>query len=179
MITLHLPGEWAFETWVPGRSVTKGSTRSFIRKGKIVTVADNDRDQDDWKILVRHQVRQAWARRPITTDAVIVELGFVLPRRATAPKTFTPHHTRKPDVDKLMRMILDVMTGLVYADDGQVITGIPSKREAEIGEEPGVRIRLAVLEPVGRPARPSTRNTPRSPRSRVATGGEDGNPDAP
>lgn len=29
-------------------------------------------------------------------------------------------HTKQPDVDKLLRMILDAMTGIVWGDDSQV-----------------------------------------------------------
>lgn len=36
-------------------------------------------------------------------------------------------HTKKPDVDKLFRMLSDAMTGIVWADDSQVCFSIINK----------------------------------------------------
>ena len=47
--------------------------------------------------------------------------GRLLP---SAPK----HPARKPDVDKYLRRILDAMTGVIYADDGQVVQVSAAKR---------------------------------------------------
>lgn len=166
------PAAWDLDVWVPGKAVPKGSTRAITRKnGVVVTVADNHDAQQAWKPVVQVYVRRSWGYRPVTAAPVAVDLDFVLPRRASAPKTFTPPHTRKPDIDKLSRMILDALTAVVWADDAQVTRKGESKREAEPGEEPGVRIRLAVLAPPPRPAR--------STRTKAGNGVVPGGPDAP
>ena len=30
-------------------------------------------------------------------------------------------HTKKPDIDKLVRLVLDALTGIAYVDDSQVV----------------------------------------------------------
>jgi len=42
---------------------------------------------------------------------------------------------KRPDVDKLSRHVLDALTGVVYADDGQVVTLVASKHFAA-GDDP-------------------------------------------
>ncbi len=73
---------------------------------------------------------------------VTVALEFVLPRPKSAPKTRTPAATKRPDVDKLARAILDAITGICVADDAQVTHLCAKKRLGEIGETPGVHIRI-------------------------------------
>lgn len=55
-----------------------------------------------------------------------------------------PH--KKPDVDKWARHTLDAMTGVIYADDGQVVDLLCAKRYAE-GDEPArIEIEVTVIE---------------------------------
>jgi Holliday junction resolvase RusA-like endonuclease len=67
----------------------------------------------------------------IAAAPVHVRMTFNLPRpaghygsgknagkvRASAPR----EHVTKPDLDKLARCVLDALTGVVYADDSQVV----------------------------------------------------------
>lgn len=142
------PGEpWDLDVFVPGKPEPKGSTRAFVRGGRAVTVADNKTTQKAWASYVRDAVAQAWDELPggPTAAAVYVRVDFVLPRRASAPKRSTPAHVRKPDGDKLTRCVWDALTHVVWVDDAQVVEWSGSKREAEIGETPGARIRVALL----------------------------------
>lgn len=138
---------WALDVFVPGEPKTQGSFRPIKHKvtGKAVMIPSNNTGQRDWRAYMRDVVGQAWAGRQPSTDPVVMCLDFVLPRRKSAPKGWTPHHTRKPDPDKLVRAVRDALTSVVYADDAQVVTGTETKREAEPGEAPGVRIRVALL----------------------------------
>lgn len=77
---------------------------------------------------------------PAGTAAVLV-VEFVMPRPKSLPKKQpTKPHTSRPDVDKLLRAIGDALTGVVWADDGQCVQSVGSKRYAEPGEGPGARI---------------------------------------
>lgn len=137
--------------FVPGRPEPKGSTKSFAikannRRGmRAVTVADNDETQRNWTAFVRDRAQQTWAPRPPIDGPVRVVVDFVMPRRASAPKRSTPPHTRKPDGDKLTRCVWDALTHVVFVDDAQVVAWGGSKREAEIGEVPGARIKVERL----------------------------------
>jgi Holliday junction resolvase RusA-like endonuclease len=52
----------------------------------------------------------------------------------------------KPDKDKLERRVLDALSGVIYADDSQVVGGEPSKWYAE-GDDPArIEIEVRVLE---------------------------------
>ena len=147
---------WHLDIWVHGKPVTKGSTTAYAIKApntkrgmRAVTTAANDPDQKAWGAHVRAGVVEAWSSASQlgapTAAPVIVWCEFVMPRRASAPKGWTEPHTRKPDTDKLLRMIGDQLTHVVVTDDATSVMMGGVKREAEPDEAPGVRIRLCVL----------------------------------
>lgn len=104
---------------IEGRCPTKGSTRSFVnpKSGKVVTLADN-RSLKQWTTDARWQARAAKVPMIYKPNGVFVKVrvDFVKPRTA---KQDTP--TVRPDCDKLLRAILDMLTGVGYADDAQVV----------------------------------------------------------
>lgn len=98
------------------------------------------------------RVDVAWAARehfptPLA-GPVRLELGFVMPRPKSTPKSKTPAAIKRPDVDKLARAVLDAITGVVVADDSQVVHLVATKRIAEPGEESGVMLRAFECEAV-------------------------------
>lgn len=126
--------------FVPGTPEPQGSTRSFVVKGRAVTTSDNP-DVKPWRAVISAYIRDSIG--PVIvhpTGPVSLGLLFVMPRRKGEPKRITPPHTRRPDADKLVRAVLDALTGLVYTDDSQVVEIHARKRTAEIGEMPGVTI---------------------------------------
>jgi len=127
--------------FVPGEVQPKGSTKSFATKtGKIVTTDDNP-DTKPWQAVVASFVRQVAGPIIVYPEGPVrLDLSFVMKRRVAEPKRVTPPHTRKPDLDKLVRAILDSLTGLIYADDNQVTCVNCDKYTAAIGEQPGVHI---------------------------------------
>jgi crossover junction endodeoxyribonuclease RusA len=64
--------------------------------------------------------RDRAARLESLQGPVGVSLAFTLPRPASAPKGRSWPCVR-PDLDKLVRAVLDALTGPVLADDGQVV----------------------------------------------------------
>jgi Holliday junction resolvase RusA-like endonuclease len=151
MVPLDIADDDQLVVFVPGRPVPKGSTKAFAikannRRGmRAVTTADNNADQKAWGAYIRSRVLDVWGARSPWVGPVRVTTTFVMPRRASAPKRSTPPHTRKPDGDKLTRCVWDVLTHVVWVDDAQVVSWSGSKREAEIGETPGVLIRVERL----------------------------------
>lgn len=68
---------------------------------------------------------------------------FELPR----PKSLRQKdvaHTKRPDLDKLVRAIGDALTGVVYRDDSQVVDIRASKA---YGAQPGVWVSVSSMEP--------------------------------
>lgn len=127
------------QIWVPGTPVPQGSAKGYVVKGHAVITHDNEQTMP-WRSHVAALLRAAVGPRIIYPRPVPVRvsLQFVMPRRAAEPKRQTPAHTRKPDVDKLARAVLDAATGILYEDDSQVVSVDVNKRTAEIGEEPGL-----------------------------------------
>lgn len=87
-----------------------------------------------WRAAVRTAAIEAMHGQPPRTGPLEVWLRFIMPRpkshlrqgRAqtdgwrllpSAPR----QHTGKPDVDKLVRAVLDALTGVAWCDDAQVV----------------------------------------------------------
>lgn len=108
-----------FTFTIDGRCPTKGSTKSFVhpKSGRVVTMADN-RNLKQWTTDARWVARAAKVPLIYKPNGVYVKVrvDFVKPKTA---KQDTP--TVRPDCDKLLRAILDMLTGVGYADDSQVV----------------------------------------------------------
>ena len=150
-------GEFAFT--VHGVAQAKGSMRAFAPKGggrPIVT--DGNRNVKGWQYLVASAAGDALARVPDDTrarlyaSALRCELVFYLPRPKALRAAIVPH-TKRPDIDKLVRAACDALTGIVWHDDAQVVELVAVKRYAETGAGPRVDVRVT-LEPQARIAAP-------------------------
>ena len=135
-------------TWfhVRGNPAPQGSKSAFRRGNRIVLVETSKR-LPRWREAV--QTAALTHLTPIEAGVPVrVELHFVMPRPKSTPKSrpTPPAVKRIGDVDKLARACLDGLDGPAYADDSQVTELVASKRIAEAGEEPGVRIRVTRAE---------------------------------
>lgn len=117
---------------IDGDPKPKGSMRSVGNR----MVNDNP-DCDKWIQDIRIQL----VGRRMYEGPIKVELRFYLPRGKTVRRQ-QPHV--KPDLDKLVRAVLDAMTGYCYKDDGQVVIIEAMKEYADFGH-PGVEIRLTPM----------------------------------
>lgn len=126
----------SFRVW--GTPVPKGSMRAFVNKGKPVIVHQNSGGIGEWTQSVASAAKDARERASehLVTDAVEVDMAFYLPRPKTVSRKL-PH--KRPDLDKLIRTVLDAITGILFADDGQVVHITAGKYYADKGElTPGV-----------------------------------------
>lgn len=122
--------------FVPGDPAPQGSKR-HVGGGRMI---ESSKAVGPWRERVALSAHAAGVR--MLTGPVCVGLEFVRSRPASTPKSRTPAAVKKPDLDKLVRAILDALTGIAYADDSQVTEIYASKRLAEIGETPGVRLTI-------------------------------------
>lgn len=119
----------SFSFQVAGDPKTKGSNVSFVseKSGRVVT-KDGCKGLRQWLEAVGWAAREVY-KGPPYTGGVHLGLWFYMPRprshylksgalRDDAP----PAHVVKPDVDKLVRAVLDALTGVVYVDDNQVVS---------------------------------------------------------
>jgi Holliday junction resolvase RusA-like endonuclease len=74
---------------------------------------------------------------------VRISLDFYLSKGHTV-KRLLP--TVPPDLDKLIRAVLDALTGIAYHDDAQVVELVTTKK---YGAEPGVDISISPVRHVG------------------------------
>ncbi len=126
---------------VNGQPACKGSLKAFVPKGwNRPVLTSTSKGLKEWEALVRHAGRVAGVEC-VERGPVSVGLVFRLSRpkamKDTSPLT---HDKQQYDVDKLSRAVLDALTGLAYADDGQVDDLKAQKRYAQPQESPGVRV---------------------------------------
>jgi Holliday junction resolvase RusA-like endonuclease len=75
---------------------------------------------------IRWRIRGLYKEEPVTIP-IYVEILFYMPipkHTSTVRKkdmiNGKMHHMKRPDVDNLIKLILDCMTGIVYKDDSQI-----------------------------------------------------------
>lgn len=114
-----------FSFRVIGKPVTQGSVTAIPIKrksGRMGAVAIHTHSDALYiqRTAIQHEYNALggvlYEDSPITID---MTFSFVRPKSVSAKKR--PHHTVKPDVDKLVRAVLDALTNVAYRDDSQVI----------------------------------------------------------
>lgn len=117
-----------------GNPVAQGRPR-FSKIGNFVRTYDPEKSRS-WKNDVR---MQAILQKPILLEgALILKASFYLLRPKTLPKKIL-HHTKKPDLDNLIKGVKDALKGICYRDDSQVVESYISKTYSDI---PGVIIEI-------------------------------------
>jgi len=174
MITKFV-GARALSFTVDGDPQTKGSARAFVQFGEVLEAADRFRktgkriaprayitndnpNAKHWQETVMDAAIEARRGGPLVAGElmagpVVVDLRFYLARPLKLANVTVTHATR-PDADKLARCVLDGLTGVVYADDGQVVAVRIAKQYAPIDGRPGVAITITEAA-VADPAAPS------------------------
>ena len=110
---------------VDGRCATKGSANSFIdpRTGRKVWKASNTKlkswTKDARKAAMAAKVPLIYKPHGVSLN---VRVEFVKPKTA---KQSTP--SVRPDIDKLLRAVMDALTNVAYQDDSQVVSVTSTK----------------------------------------------------
>jgi len=128
------------EFFVPGEPRTQGSKTQGIRKDGSPYMRENKTGQwKQWRETVEQEAFIAGRLRRLTPDdrfaPFFLQITFRLGPR---PKTIPPSRlfkTTTPDVDKLVRAVLDGLTGQVYKDDCQVVGVLALKDYGTPGAE--------------------------------------------
>jgi Holliday junction resolvase RusA-like endonuclease len=121
----------------------QGSTRAFIPRGwtRPVITTDNTKLKP-WRQELAQTVviamRDRGAQMAARGVPIAIALTFVFEKPKSEKKS-TVHKVTKPDLDKLLRAVLDALTGIAYADDSQVtechvakVFGSPARLEVQI-----------------------------------------------
>jgi crossover junction endodeoxyribonuclease RusA len=109
--------------------------RAFVPKGwtRPVLTSTNPKVKG-WQQLVAEQAQQV-AEDGLFVGPVAMGVVFHLPRPQSLPKRIL-HHTKKPDLDKLVRALKDALKGVLYTDDSQVVRLLAHKQYAAIAAAP-------------------------------------------
>lgn len=115
---------------VAGEAIPQGSMRGFVNKntGQAIVTSANKRTRA-WRDRVADEAREHLEGfgHGMLTGAVGIRVVFTMVRPAGhfGKRGLLPSARRrptvKPDIDKLLRAILDALTGVAYRDDAQVV----------------------------------------------------------
>jgi crossover junction endodeoxyribonuclease RusA len=133
-----------FSFTIFGVAQPQGSTRAFMPRGwtRPVITTDNAKVKP-WRqelaqtaMVVMHESGAKLAARGVPIS-IALTFYFDKPK---SEKKFAVHKVTKPDLDKLLRAVLDGLTGIAYEDDSQVceclvakIFGSPARLEVQVG----------------------------------------------
>jgi Holliday junction resolvase RusA-like endonuclease len=132
-----------FSFTIFGVAQPQGSTRAFMPRGwtRPVITTDNAKVKP-WRqelaqtaMVAMHECGAKLAARGVPIS-IVLTFHFDKPK---SEKKFAVHKVTKPDLDKLLRAVLDALTGIAYADDSQVtecrvakIFGSPARLEVQV-----------------------------------------------
>lgn len=114
-----------FEFTVKGKAETKGSARAFKCGDRCIITNDNPKCKK-WQQTVSLAARIAGVTKKDCV-AVWVEFHIEIPKTYIKKRTAGCPHMMKPDIDKLVRPILDALTGVAYEDDNCVFSVTATK----------------------------------------------------
>lgn len=116
--------------FVDGLPVPQGSMK--VINGRVIH--NKGSELAAWRSAVALIARQNGAR-PLT-EPIQITIKFYLPKPRTVKR---PMPSVAPDLDKLIRSVLDGLTAIAYVDDGQVVSIVAQKA---YGERIGAEIRV-------------------------------------
>lgn len=108
---------------------------------EIARIALNAREAVDWPLLRGEAIAvtvRFFTQRPSGHYGTGRNAGLLKDSAPTRP-------AKRPDVDKWVRHLLDAMTGVVYTDDGQVVSLLATKEYAEGSTPPRTEVEVSVL----------------------------------
>jgi Holliday junction resolvase RusA-like endonuclease len=108
---------------IPGKPISKARPR-FARRGKFV-IAYSSQETEEGRFLF--EVQKQWNRPPIE-GPLKVRCSFEMPipkgtskKKTKAMSEEKIRHTKKPDIDNLIKFSCDCLNGVVFKDDSQIV----------------------------------------------------------
>lgn len=110
----------------PGIPQPQGNKTGIVRGGRAILVEGRRTKSrnafTEWRATVR--IAAAAARGETCIEGpVLVDVHFAVPRPASAPKTKRTFPSKRPDLDKYVRAVLDALSeAQVWKDDAQAVS---------------------------------------------------------
>ncbi len=145
-IVAHEDDDNQIHFFVGGEPQPKGSTRAFyVKKLDRVVTTNSNRNTKQWQLRVAMEAQRANECRKVSFYSpdkcygYEVEASFLFQRPKSLPKK-TCLNTKRPDLDKLLRAVLDGLANIIIPDDAQVISISSKKSYADGSGMPGAEI---------------------------------------
>jgi len=131
------------EFTVLGKAEPQGSTKAFMVKGRPRITSANPKmkpyrqevGQTALATRAALGIHNVWAGRHVP---VVVHYEYYFAKPKSVPKG-RGCPSVKPDIDKLIRSTTDALTGILYADDGQII-GVTATKYYGLPERTVIRV---------------------------------------
>lgn len=139
--------------FVPGQPVGKGRPRTSTKNGvfrvhtdKRTTTKEKEVKAIAWSAM-HENGRLAPTDKPcaVFVDAAY-RVGTSFTKKRKALCYGQKERPGKPDIDNVVKLVMDAMNGVVYRDDTQAVVTVSLKRYAVEGEEQGVMVTVIPLE---------------------------------
>ncbi len=126
------------EIVIPGEPCAQGRPR-FARRGKFMVAYDPAKSRN-WKATAQQHMRDAMAGAAPLQGPLSCEVAarFTCPSRDHRKCEPMPRrwHAKRPDVENVVKAVLDAATGVLWLDDNQVSHLVAVKVIAAQGEAP-------------------------------------------
>jgi Holliday junction resolvase RusA-like endonuclease len=132
---------------IPGEPYALKRHRTAVR-GKHAIQYD-PKENRDWKSYAATMMYEAMAGLDPMDGPVSLQLvaGFSMPKsrwRKKVPRP-TEWHTKRPDLDNVIKAVKDAAKGILWHDDSQVATLAATKMTLEQGRGPYLRVSVRQL----------------------------------
>ena len=127
-----------------GKPIAKKRPR-FARRGKfVVTYNCQETEEGRWLWEAKHQIKHKAEKG----KAVALKCWFIFdfPKSMSKKKRAEAVHTKKPDLDNLVKFVKDCLNGIAWHDDSQVVSLVAKKMYAYEGEGARTEIIIAIEE---------------------------------
>ena len=128
----------------------KGSTKAFVPKGWTrAIVTSTTKGLKGWEQQIA-AAANAVASGVLLEGPLNVTIDFRLPRPTSLPKRVR-QHTRRPDLDKIVRGACDALTQVIWKDDSQIVVLSVTKKYCIGAETPCALFQIVPLRQDGSP----------------------------
>lgn len=116
------------EPWqiiIPGKPIQQSRPRFFIKNGKSLVYDPQSKYKEEVRLVVK---RDLVGKKPLVSPTVCFFFYMPIPK-STRKRDLDLYeseqliHTNKPDVDNLVKLYLDCLTGFAFKDDSSVALG--------------------------------------------------------
>ena len=123
--------------YIPGQPQSKGSKKGFFRGGRVIIV-DQNKKHKAYEESIKNALNKKISE--VHLGRVDVDIFFYMKRGKTVKRKYP---ITRPDIDKMVRCVLDALTGIVYKDDSQVVSLSAMKTYA--AKEPGTYLEVTLF----------------------------------